>query len=105
MLEADKDFANVTDCLDDTLYYNKWEIKEINARDYEAVIMCSDGISDSLHPDKKIDLAFDLVKEYKNTERKKRKNEISKSINEWNFPGNSDDRTIACLYREDLQNE
>ena len=105
LLEADKDFANLTDCLDDTLDYDNWEIKEINARDYEAVIMCTDGIADSLPPGRKIDFAFDLVKEYKNTERKKRHNEISKCINEWNIRRNFDDRTIACLYREDLQNE
>jgi len=103
LLEDNKVFANLTDCLEDAPRYDRWEIKEINARDYEAVIMCTDGIADDIIPELKSSFAVDLVREYKNAERKKRRNEIAKWLEEWNVPGNSDDKTIACLFRKDLQ--
>ena len=105
LLEDDKDFANLTDCLDDAFYYNKWEIKEINARDYEAVIMCTDGVADDIDPDKKTDFARELFMEYRNMERRERHEDISKWLAEWGGPGNLDDKTLACLCREGLRYE
>ena len=102
LLEDEKEFANLTYCLDDALRINKWEIKEINARDYNAVIMCTDGIADDIDPEKKADFARELFMGYKSTERIKRHKEISKWLREWDVPGNLDDKTLACLYREDL---
>lgn len=67
---------------------------------YNAVVLCTDGISDDLLPEKKMIFTKELYSTYANMESEERKRDLKRWLNEWPVPGHSDDKTIASLFKK-----
>ncbi len=102
LLSEDKQdsFSNYTNSLQQDFKPNQWETKTIDNTAYNAVVLCTDGISDDLLPEKQINFAQELCSTYANLKQKERRKDIKRWLNEWPVPGHSDDKTIACLFKK-----
>ena len=65
-----------------------------------AVVICTDGISDDLLPDKQMIFAQELNSTYADLGSEDRNRDLKRWLKEWPVPGHSDDKTIACLYKK-----
>ncbi|MDQ7073584.1 MAG: PP2C family serine/threonine-protein phosphatase [Gammaproteobacteria bacterium] len=92
-------FSNYTDSLRQNFDDNQWEIVTLNAEQCNAILLCTDGISDDLLPEKKQDFCKSFITEFSRQPTKKRNKSIKKMLNNWPVPHHSDDKTIACLMR------
>ena len=93
-------FSNYTNSLRQEFKPDQWEIATIESAAYNAVVLCTDGISDDLLPEKQIEFVREFVDEYSDMKRGKRRNSIQKMLTDWPVPGHSDDKTIACLFKK-----
>ena len=91
-------FINMTDCLGDSYKAGEWDVRVIPADDFETIILCTDGVANDINPEKTCEFALSLFECYKTMDRKKRSREIAKWLREWPEP---DDKTLACLFKED----
>ena len=92
-------FSNQTDCLESTFQPDKWELMTFDASDYEAIVLCTDGISDDLIPEKRTAFVQELLATYTRMTKQKRSRDLPRWLHAWPVPGHSDDKTIACLYK------
>ena len=93
-------FSNFTNSLQQEFKPDQWETATIESEACNAVVLCTDGISDDILPQKEQDFAEEFVREYSNMTPHKRALKIKKMLNEWPVPGHSDDKTIACLFKQ-----
>ena len=93
-------FSNYTNSLQQEFKPNQWETAMIESAQCNAVVLCTDGISDDLLPEKQIEFIREFVDEYAGMKRPKRRIAIQKMLNKWPVPGHSDDKTIACLFKK-----
>ncbi len=92
-------FSNYTQSLNHNIDFEQWEIITVNANNYKAVTLCTDGISDDLLPEKQQDFCKSFVTEFSRQAIKTRNKSIKKMLKNWPVPHHSDDKTIACLVR------
>jgi len=93
-------FLNCTDSLQQEFKPDQWETVTIESAAYNAVVLCTDGISDDLLPGKQIIFAQELYSTYVDLESEERKKDLKRWLNGWPVPGHSDDKTIACLFKK-----
>ncbi len=93
-------FSNYTNSLQHEFRPVQWEIATIESAVCYAVVLCTDGISDDLLPEKQLVFAQELYSTYADMESKERKKDLKRWLNEWPVPGHSDDKTIACLFKK-----
>jgi len=93
-------FSNMTNCLTSNFNINCWETILVNDENYNAVILCTDGIADDLEPECETEFAKSIYFKYKDFNSKKRKKDLQILLNDWPTPKHSDDKTIACLYKK-----
>jgi len=93
-------FSNCTNCLQQEFKPEQWDTATIESAKCNAVVLCTDGISDDLLPEKQIEFISEFVGEYAGMEQKKRRIDIQHMLNEWPVPKHSDDKTIACLSKK-----
>ncbi len=91
-------FSNVTNSLKKKFNIKDWRYK-IFESEFEAFILCSDGISDDLMVDKEFDFGRELLNSYKKHSNRRVEAHLHKWLVNWPVPHHSDDKTIACLYR------
>jgi len=95
--EKEDFLSNFTDCLGNSYSEEKWEVKMIPADKIDSIILCTDGVSNGINSEKIHEFSQGIYECYKKMKNKKRLKEISKWLEEWPV---SDDKTLACLYRE-----
>ncbi len=93
-------FTNYTYCLQQEFTPHYWQTATIESTKCDAIVLCTDGISEDLVPEKKISFAQELYLDYKNLDSKQRGKDLKRWLNEWPVPGHSDDKTIACLFKK-----
>jgi len=93
-------FSNYTNSLRQEFRPDQWEIRKIESKRYNAIVLCTDGISDDLMLGKELEFTREFVDEYAKINPYKRSSSIKKMLNEWPVPGHSDDKTIACLFKK-----
>lgn len=93
-------FSNRTNSLQQEFKSDQWEIATIESAACNAVVLCTDGISDDLLPEKQLAFAQELYLTYVDLEVETRKKDIKRWLNEWPVPGHSDDKTLACLFKK-----
>lgn len=98
-------FSNFTNSLHYELNLNQWETTTINNSKCNAVVLCTDGISDDLLPEKQMDFAKELYYSYTYLTPAERIKDIKKWLKNWPVPGHLDDKTIACLVKRGGPNE
>jgi len=97
LIEEDKDsFTNYTTPFGrDTLI--EWEIYD--EVEVDSIVICSDGISEDIEHDKKLDFFSTYLLNYKNMNSKIRTKEIEKWLENWSVRGHTDDKTIVALIK------
>lgn len=93
-------FSNYTNSLQQEFKPDQWETATIESAACNAVVLCTDGISDDLLPEKQMVFAQELYSTYADLESEERKRDLKRWLNEWPVPGHSDDKTIACLFKK-----
>lgn len=93
-------FSNYTNSLQQEFKPDQWETTTIQSAACNAVVLCTDGISDDLLPEKQISFAEEIYFTYTKMEQKEIKTDIKQWLNKWPVPGHSDDKTIACLFKK-----
>ncbi|OUS68188.1 hypothetical protein B5G52_20250 [Pseudoalteromonas sp. A601] len=93
-------FSNYTNSLRQEFNPEQWETTTIESAACNAVVLCTDGISDDLLPDSEMDFCIELAYEYILLTPEKRTKQLIKMMNEWPVPHHSDDKTIACLFKK-----
>jgi len=93
-------FSNYTNSLQQEFKPDQWEVATIESAACNAIVLCTDGISDDLLPEKQMDFMKEFVGEYAGIPYRKVVPAIKKILNEWPVPGHSDDKTIACLFNK-----
>ena len=93
-------FSNITTALSSHVTLNDWQWLSISEDDCMSVVLCTDGVADDLTD---ID---GFIKEFvashhdlSSASAARRTREI---LNKWPTPKHSDDKTIACLFREEV---
>ncbi len=100
----DDSFSNVTCSLRQKFNINDWTFKVLQGN-FDAFILCTDGISDDLMVDKESDFGKELLKSYKSYSNRRIEANLKKLLKNWPVPYHSDDKTIACLYRRNNENK
>ncbi len=93
-------FSNYTNSLRQEFKPHQWEIATIESTACNAVVLCTDGISDDLLPETEVAFAKEFSQSYSPMSAQKRSFELNKMLNEWPVPGHTDDKTIACLFKK-----
>lgn len=95
-------FSNITDSLHPVFCHDQWEVILLDASRYHSVLLCTDGISDDLEQETQWLFAQELYANYKDMDPRRRKREITRWLKDWPVPFHTDDKTIACLFKQGL---
>ncbi|MDR0507537.1 MAG: protein phosphatase 2C domain-containing protein [Dysgonamonadaceae bacterium] len=91
--EKEESFSNMTRCLGETFRSDEWELRELSSERYTGIMLCTDGISDDLLPERRLYFSQQVFKNGKNI------TELRRTLVKWPVPGHTDDKTIACLVK------
>lgn len=101
--KKEESFSNMTAALSPNTTSGDWQWHAVKEDDCKAVILCSDGIADDL------DDVEGFTREFVNAHRSLSSTSAARRVREmldrWPTPRHSDDKTIACLYREEVEGE
>lgn len=93
-------FSNYTNSLQQDFKPEQWETEMIDSSRCNAVVLCTDGISDDLLPEKQFIFAQAIYSAYVDLKPVARNRDVKRWLNEWPVPHHSDDKTIACLFKK-----
>jgi serine/threonine protein phosphatase PrpC len=104
VLEDQKEhgFLNGTLSLSSNCNPNDWRYKIFPTSNIKAVLMMTDGISDSLNVKERKNFLIDFIKHFGELNKEERTIELKKVLEQWS---SKDDKTIACLYLKESTNE
>lgn len=97
----EQSFSNYTYSLQETFIPQYWKTETVDVSECTAVVLCTDGISDDLLPEKRLLFAEELYGTYASLEAKERNRSIKMWLRNWPVPNHTDDKTIACLFKRD----
>ena len=95
--DKEDSFSNYTTCLQDTFVLDDWVVNQVPIQHCKSVLLCTDGISEDLLPEKQIGFLKELYHTYSNQERRKRQRDLKRWLKNWPVPGHTDDKTLVCL--------
>lgn len=96
-------FSNITAALSQEVGVDDWRWLSLQEEECQAVILCSDGVSDDLSD------VDGFVKEFSIAHQDLASVSASRRVRDmltnWPTPRHGDDKTIACLFREEVEGE
>jgi len=103
LLTANKEdsFANITVGLASASPTTDWRLLTVPENEYRAFVLCTDGIADDLLPDRRAAFAQEVHVHYRRFPRRRLAWDLRRWLEAWPVPGHTDDKTIACLYRNE----
>lgn len=96
-------FSNMTDALTPSTTEAQWSLLEVSASACNALVLCTDGVSDDL--DDLDGFIAGFVKAHRGLARVTASRHARQMLEEWPVPKHSDDKTIACLLRTAVSDE
>jgi serine/threonine protein phosphatase PrpC len=96
-------FSNTTSALSPSTSEASWKVLDVPEADCEAVILCTDGVSDDLEDPEGFLLGF--VTAYRGLAQMTAFRKAREMLEHWPAPKHSDDKTIACLIRAEVSDE
>lgn len=96
-------FSNMTQSLTESTEASDWKVVGVDENKCKAVLLCTDGIADDL-----IDVegfASSLVDDYCNLPATTAASEVMSMLLDWPTPKHSDDKTLACLFVREYEDE
>ncbi len=96
-------FSNITVALSPNVSPQDWRYVSLPAAECTAVLLCTDGVSDDLdNPD---GFVTGLVEACRPLAAASASRHMRQMLGNWPTPKHTDDKTIACLYREETTDE
>lgn len=96
-------FSNITAALSSNVTEKDWQWLSIPESDCSSIILCTDGVADDLAD------VNGFVKEIADAHRSlasvSAARRVREALENWPTPKHSDDKTIACLFREEVADE
>jgi serine/threonine protein phosphatase PrpC len=101
-LQEDKSgsFSNITNALSEDLGKNKWLWRSIQEDDCQSILLCTDGVSDDLTD--VTGFVKEFCDEHVGLSSLSASRRVRETLEKWPTPKHSDDKTIACLLREEV---
>lgn len=93
-------FSNVTDALTSSTAEAQWSLLEVPESECDALVLCTDGISDDL--DDLDGFIAGFVNAYRGLAKATASRLARQMLGEWPVPKHSDDKTIACLLKSEV---
>lgn len=105
LLQSGKEdsFSNMTQSLTESTVASDWKVMGVVEEECKAVLLCTDGIADDL-----IDIegfASNLVEDFCNLPVTTAASEAMSMLLDWPTPKHSDDKTPACLFVREYEDE
>ncbi len=101
--EKTEGFSNITDALSTNVTNEDWRWLSIPEEDCKTIILCTDGVADDLED------ADGFVKGFAETHcglsSVTAARRTCRMLESWPTPKHSDDKTIACLFQEEITDE
>ena len=95
-------FSNITVALSQNVSSNEWKYLSLPEVDCTAILLCTDGVADDLE---NVDgFVSGLVEAYRVLATMTANQHIQEMLENWPAPKHSDDKTLACLCREEMTN-
>jgi hypothetical protein len=96
-------FSNITGALSPHVSPQNWRYMSLPADQCTAVLLCTDGVSDDL--DNADGFVTGLVAAHRPLAAASASRHLRQMLESWPTPRHNDDKTIACLCREEATNE
>ena len=96
-------FSNQTEALTTNTQVCQWRTASIVQKDCCALLLCTDGIADDLLPDRRKAFARHIYEQGQQYAAVTVARELRKMLEEWPVPHHSDDKTLVCLYRGEVE--
>jgi hypothetical protein len=100
--DKSRGFSNITAALSPNVSTKHWRHLSLMEKDCTAILLCTDGVADDL------DNVDGFVKEFIDAHCSlaavRANQHIREMLENWPTPKHSDDKTIACLCREEITN-
>jgi len=98
-----QDFSNITTALSSNVSAKDWRYLSLPEEQCIAVLLCTDGVADDL--DDADGFVSNFVEAHRTLAAVSANRRIHKMLENWPTPKHSDDKTIACLCREETEDE
>lgn len=96
-------FSNITDALSTNMTEKDWRWLSIPEEDCRSIVLCTDGVADDLQdPESFVREFVDAHRDFSSVSAARRASEM---LENWPTPMHSDDKTIACIFREEVADE
>ena len=96
-------FSNITTALSSNVSAKDWQYLSLPGDQCVGVLLCTDGVADDL--DNADGFVTSFVEAHRNLASVSASRRIHEMLENWPTPRHSDDKTIACLCREEVVNE
>jgi serine/threonine protein phosphatase PrpC len=93
-------FSNITTALSPNVSPKEWRYLSLPEEECIAVLLCTDGVSDDL--DNVDGFVSSFIEAHRSIAEISANRRTREMLEKWPTPKHSDDKTIACLYREDI---
>jgi serine/threonine protein phosphatase PrpC len=96
-------FSNITAALSSNVSAKDWRHLSLPEEECAAVLLCTDGVADDL--DNVDGFVKDFIEAHRTLAAVSANRQIRTMLENWPTPKHSDDKTIACLFREEVADE
>lgn len=96
-------FSNVTGALSQNASAKDWRRLSLPEEECNAVLLCTDGVSDDL--DDVDGFVKNFIEAHRALAAVSANRHVREMLEYWPTPQHSDDKTIACLFREEVADE
>ena len=95
-------FANLVSALDPESIETDWLYREINEDECKAILLCTDGVGDDLVDVQGFFQGF--VEAFAPLDTDEASQKIQEMLENWPVPKHSDDKTLVCLFSDEVTN-
>lgn len=96
-------FSNITAALSPGVTAKDWRWLSMSEEECRSIVLCTDGVSDDLSDITGFVKAF--CEEHRSFSSASAARRVREMLEKWPTPKHSDDKTIACLFREEVADE
>jgi serine/threonine protein phosphatase PrpC len=101
--DKSESFSNVTTALSSELSSKEWQVLSLPEEECVAVLLCTDGVADDL--DNVDGFVKGCIESHRNLAAVTANRHLREMLANWPTPKHSDDKTIACLCRQEVADE
>ena len=101
--DKSRGFSNITNALTPIVSPKEWRYLSLPEEECIAVLLCTDGVADDL--DNVDGFVSNFIEAHCSISGMSANRRTREMLEKWPTPKHSDDKTIACLYREDITDE